>query len=73
MDVKDNVNHPKHYAGNIECIDAMTQCFGTDNVKNFCKLNAFKYLWRCQNKNNEIEDVKKAIWYLNKYVELTKK
>lgn len=73
MDVKDNVNHPKHYTGNIECIDAMTQCFGADNVKNFCKLNAFKYLWRCQNKNNEIEDVKKAIWYLNKYVELTKK
>lgn len=73
MNYNDNVNHPKHYAGNIECIDVMQQCFGTENVKSFCKLNAFKYIWRCQNKNDEVEDIKKAIWYLNKYVELTNK
>lgn len=68
--MNDNVNHPKHYAGKIECIDAMKQCFGTKQTQDFCKLNAFKYLWRCENKNNKLEDIKKAIWYLNKYVEL---
>lgn len=66
----DNVNHPAHYTGgSIECIDAMTETQGADAVKNFCICNAFKYLWRHKKKNG-VEDVKKAIWYLNKFVEL---
>lgn len=36
---------------------------------NFCQCNAFKYLYRAKRKNG-LEDMKKAIWYLNKYVEL---
>lgn len=68
----DNVNHPQHYTGSIECIDAMLQQFGKEQVKSFCLLNAFKYLFRCNKKHNTpIEDVKKAIWYLNKYIEIT--
>lgn len=67
----DNVNHPQHYTGSIECIDAMLQQFGKEQVKSFCLLNAFKYLFRCNKKHNTpIEDVKKAIWYLNKYIEI---
>lgn len=67
----DNVNHPQHYTGGIECIDAMLQQFGKEQVKSFCLLNAFKYLFRCNKKHNTpIEDVKKAIWYLNKYIEI---
>ena len=66
----DNVNHPEHYTGgSIECIDAMAETQGADAVKNFCVCNAFKYLWRHEKKNG-VEDVKKAIWYLNKFVEL---
>lgn len=66
----DNVNHPAHYTGgSIECIDAMVETQGADAVKNFCICNAFKYLWRHEKKNG-VEDVKKAIWYLNKFVEL---
>lgn len=68
----DMVNSPPHYAsGGIECIDAMISSQGTDAVKDFCLCNAFKYIWRTKNKNG-IEDVDKAIWYLNKYKELSK-
>jgi hypothetical protein len=65
-----NVNHPKHYSqGNIECIDAMESAFGTQVVLLFCMCNAFKYIWR-HSKKNGIEDIKKAMWYINKYLEL---
>lgn len=67
---EDMVNHPSHYtSGSIECIDAMIETQGTEAVKQYCKCNAFKYLWRHSFKNGE-EDIDKAIWYLNKYVEL---
>lgn len=63
----DNVNHPTHYADScsLECIEAMEIAFGYEAVINFCKCNAFKYLWRHKNKNGT-EDLLKAIWYINK-------
>lgn len=65
----DNVNHPDHYKGQkYECIEVMREVFGEEAVKHFCRLNAFKYLWRADKKNGE-EDIQKAKWYLN---ELTK-
>ena len=64
-----SVNHPKHYNGKFECIDVMQDVFGVDELKTFCKVNAFKYLYRCNNKNGD-EDIQKANWYLNKYIEL---
>lgn len=69
----DNVEHPAHYTGeSIECIDAMAETQGVEAVKNFCICNAFKYLWR-HGKKNGVEDVKKAAWYLNKFIELEEK
>ena len=66
----DNVNHPAHYnTGKYESIDVMVETQGVDAVKNFCICNAFKYIYRHRFKNRT-EDIKKAIWYLNKYVEL---
>lgn len=72
MDKKeDKVNHPSHYTqGGIECIDAMEGALGKQVVMDFCLGNAFKYIFRCKNKNG-LEDVKKANWYLNKLIELT--
>lgn len=68
-----NVDHPAHYKGDkYECIDVMEETYGKDAVQHFCILNAFKYLYR-QNKKNGSEDVSKAIWYLNKYIELDQK
>ena len=66
----DVVNHPSHYTqGGIECIDAMKSAFGSDELAVYCKIAAFKYIWRCELKNGS-EDVKKAIWYLQKFLEL---
>ena len=66
----DVVSRPAHYAKtSIECIDAMIETQGVEAVKAFCVCNAFKYLWRHNEKNGD-EDIKKANWYLNKAVEL---
>lgn len=68
--IGDAVNHPSHYnQGKFECIDVMVETFGKEATKNFCLLNSFKYIWRTGEKNGA-EDVKKAIWYLNKFLEL---
>lgn len=65
----DNVNHPVHYTSHpsgIECIEVVRHyCFSIGN--------AIKYLWRAGLKkeqgideiDKEIEDLKKAIWYIN--------
>lgn len=69
----DNVNHPSHYVqGGVECITAMEATFGKEAVKTFCKVCAFKYIWRSDHKGHT-EDIEKAVWYLNKYLELEKK
>lgn len=69
--IKEQVNHPEHYSsGGIECIDAMIAAFGKEQVAAFCKLNAFKYIWRGDKKGKPSEDIAKAQWYLNKYTEL---
>lgn len=70
LDTKDLVNHPPHYeSGKFECIDVMVETQGVEAVQHFCICNAFKYLYRHERKNG-VEDIKKAIWYLNKYIEL---
>lgn len=72
MTIPDNVNHLSHYeTGKFECIDVMQEAIGLEDVKGFCICNAFKYIYRCCHKHQSpLEDVKKAIWYLNKFVEL---
>lgn len=70
--IADNVNHPSHYTGKYECIDVMQDVFGDEATDNFCLCNAFKYIWRARKKNG-LEDVKKAVWYLNKYIEEAEK
>lgn len=69
---EDLVNHPSHYeTGKFECIDVMTEAIGLEKVKGFCVCNAFKYIYRCTKKHETpVEDVKKAVWYLNKFLEL---
>lgn len=66
----DVVDNPKHYNGSkYQCIDVMQDTYGKDAILAFCKLNAFKYIYRAEKKNG-IEDMKKAVWYLNKYIDL---
>ena len=66
------VNHPSHYnTDKYECIDVMAEALGLEATKGFCLGNAFKYLFRCNAKHaTPVEDVQKAAWYLEKYLEL---
>lgn len=71
--INSNVDHPAHYTqhpSGIECIQ-ITECY------NFCIGNAIKYLWRAGLKSDAelsenkktVEDLKKAIWYINREIQ----
>ena len=63
-----NVDHPDHYnQGEIECIDVIKQL----NLS-FCLGNALKYIWRCKDKGRMIEDLNKAIWYIDREITNTR-
>ena len=71
---KEMVNHPSHYCqGDMECIDGIVGAFGKDEAVVFCKINAFKYLWRLGHKDDEGQEIGKIKWYLDKYIELKTK
>lgn len=65
--MKETVNHPQHYNSlpatcdkcgeNIECISVVRHL-------SFNLGNALKYIWRANYKENTVEDLRKAIWYL---------
>lgn len=61
----EKIDHPNHYQGAIECIDAMRLHYGFEQVKSFCRLSAFKYRYRAGQKEGEDHDtdIKKAEWY----------
>lgn len=64
--VEDKVNHPKHYTyGKYEVIDVLED-WGLD--KEFCLGNTVKYIARAKHKGNELEDLRKAQWYLNRKI-----
>lgn len=63
----DVVNKPKHYNHNrlgIECIQAMEASMTPEEFLGYLKGAAFKYLWRYRYKNNPIQDLDKAEWYI---------
>ena len=62
--MNDNVNHPKHYTehpSGVECIEI------TEHM-NFCVGNAIKYLWRAGLKGEQVEDLRKARWYIDREI-----
>lgn len=63
--MNDPVHNPKHYTNHqsgIECIQ-ITEHMG------FCLGNAVKYIWRADLKNDAIEDLEKAVWYIKRELE----
>ncbi len=61
-EVVDNVNHPPHYkVGGIETID-----FIEAKKLNYNLGNVIKYITRADHKGSRDEDLKKALWYLNR-------
>lgn len=72
--INDPINHPSHYThGSIESIDLMEECEGLEAVKHFCICNCHKYLYRHNTKGRDLEDIRKMVWYANKYIELCEK
>ncbi len=60
----DPVNHPKHYTehpSGVECIEI------TEHM-NFNVGNAIKYLWRAGLKGEQVEDLRKARWYIDREI-----
>ena len=63
--MSEEVEHPRHYTqGEVECIDAMVSAFGEEAVRDYCRLNAFKYVWRAKEKDSVESNTRKAIWFL---------
>ena len=61
---------PPHYTrGSIEYIEAMRSMLTAEEFKGFCKGNAVKYIWREDHKDANIQDLKKAVVYLNWAIE----
>lgn len=68
MSEPDEVNHPVHYlSGKAQCsaCEKPIECIDVTRHMNFNLGNAMKYIWRSEHKGNRIQDLKKAIWYLN--------
>lgn len=73
MQKNDEVNNPAHYtSGGIECIDALKASMGDVQFKGFLKGNIIKYLWRYELKNNPVQDLEKAQFYLNRLLKEVK-
>lgn len=66
--MNDNINHPKHYEDAGYLVQPIDVC----QELPFCLGNAVKYLCRAGNKEGcpELEDLKKAQWYLNRQLAL---
>lgn len=66
---KETVDHPNHYnIGGIEVIDFIESW----NL-GFSLGNAIKYIARAPYKNNELEDLKKARWYIDREIQRLEK
>tara|TARA_R100001510_G_C7598736_1_gene166026 strand:+ start:267 stop:512 length:246 start_codon:yes stop_codon:yes gene_type:complete len=65
------VDHPNHYKGENNPYEAIKviEAWGAD----FHIGNAIKYIARYNDKNHPIVDLQKAIWYLQRKIEILKK
>lgn len=65
----DMVHNPDHYTQmkktlGVEVIDIIEHTYNKD----FLLGNALKYLLRAPYKGNKTQDLKKCIWYINRYL-----
>ena len=60
----DPVNHPPHYTGHPSGVE----CITVTEHHNFCIGNAIKYLWRAGSKGDAVQDLRKAIWYIEREI-----
>ena len=64
--VHNETNHPAHYGGRVECIDAIQSAMTPAEFVGYCRGNVLKYTWRAGKKGPARVDLSKAAWYLDK-------
>ena len=64
---KEQVNHPEHYGGEGNVYEAINIIESYD--MNFNLGNVIKYTLRAGKKLDSVEDLKKAVWYLNREID----
>lgn len=55
------VHHPKHYTSD----DCGVEAIEVTSLLPACISNAVKYVWRCGKKDEDLQELKKALWYIN--------
>ena len=59
--VADSIHHPKHYTSD----DCGVEAIEVTSLLPACISNAVKYVWRCGKKDEDLQELKKALWYIN--------
>lgn len=57
----DIIHHPKHYTSD----DCGVEAIEITSLLPACISNAVKYVWRCGKKDEDLQELKKALWYIN--------
>ena len=66
----DYIDHPAHYnQGGIETIDYIKSCLTKEEYIGYLKGTVLKYISRLGKKHDDLQDAKKAMWYLNKLIQ----
>lgn len=61
----DAIHHPKHYTSD----DCGVEAIEITSLLPACISNAVKYVWRCGKKDEDLQELKKALWYINYSIE----
>jgi len=64
--MKDLVNHPSHYGGKDNIYEAIKVIEAWQ--LGFCLGNTIKYISRAGKKDNALQDLEKAMFYLNREI-----
>ena len=59
--VEDAIHHPKHYTSD----DCGVEAIEITSLLPACISNAVKYVWRCGKKDEDLQELEKALWYIN--------
>jgi hypothetical protein len=65
----DPVHHPSHYTSHPSGVE----CIAITEHMSFNLGNAIKYLWRADEKGAPVQDLEKAVWYIQREISLRKR
>lgn len=65
------ISHPERYGGDTpyECIKVLKAWLSKEEFEGFLRGNAIKYICRLGKKDEKVQELKKARWYIDKLIE----